>query len=412
MEEPKIGDCEECKKKASKYKCPGCCLRTCSLPCVNAHKQRTGCTGKRNITSFVPLSRFDDNLLLSDYNLLEETKRIAESATRIRSKLCNTTNGGHHPRFKLPHPLRNLRTAAASRRTKLLFLPSGMSKRETNQTRFNHRKKYISWTIEWRFHSTDVVLLDHGIHEDTSLCSLIENHLQPSPWNHPLRKFCEEQLDSLKFFIRKYPKGSKSPFRELDIKAPLRKLLADMVVLEYPVIHVFLPSNTVILKLSGESSRHHGPEGKDSSGADNEIPKGVTFKEEEIEDNGSSLEPQVFDLMKHVLSSPMHQILLKTSLRKHSVVTQFCLCRQSRAGNRVHCSLQAKDSGLFDDMEFDFDQGLIDAYSDLIAEINPDDFLDLEGEFAKQPETEDRTDLSNSRGVFFAEELEEGEILD
>ncbi|KAK8253286.1 hypothetical protein V6Z12_1Z015400 [Gossypium hirsutum] len=149
MEEPKIGDCEECKKKASKYKCPGCCLRTCSLPCVNAHKQRTGCTGKRNITSFVPLSRFDDNLL-----------------------------SGHHPRFKLPHPLRNLRTAAASRRTKLLFLPSGMSKRETNQTRFNHRKKYISWTFEWRFHSTDVVLLDHGIHEDTSLCSLIEN---PSP---------------------------------------------------------------------------------------------------------------------------------------------------------------------------------------------------------------------------------------
>ncbi|KAB1669641.1 hypothetical protein ES319_1Z025200v1 [Gossypium barbadense] len=85
MEEPKIGDCEECKKKASKYKCPGCCLRTCSLPCVNAHKQRTGCTGKRNITSFVPLSRFDDNLLLSDYNLLEETKRVAESATRIRT---------------------------------------------------------------------------------------------------------------------------------------------------------------------------------------------------------------------------------------------------------------------------------------------------------------------------------------
>ncbi|TYI02120.1 hypothetical protein ES332_A11G248800v1 [Gossypium tomentosum] len=388
MEEPKIGDCEECKKKASKYKCPGCCLRTCSLPCVNAHKQRTGCTGKRNITSFVPLSRFDDNLLLSDYNLLEETKR-------------------------LPHPLRNLRTAAASRRTKLLFLPSGMSKRETNQTRFNHRKKYISWTFEWRFHSTDVVLLDHGIHEDTSLCSLIENHLQPSPWNHPFRKFCEEQLDSLKFFIRKYPKGSKSPFRELDIKAPFRKLLADMVVLEYPVIHVFLPSEHCDFEVIRENHLvTHGPEGKDPSGADNEIPKGVTFKEEEIEDNGSSLEPQVFDLMKHVLSSPMHQIPSQNKSEKafggNSVLS---LSARDGAGNRVHCSLQAKVSGLFDDMEFDFDQGLIDAYSDLIAEINPDDFLDLEGE-AKQPETEDRTDLSNSRGVFFAEELEEGEILD
>ncbi|TYJ10891.1 hypothetical protein E1A91_A11G239100v1 [Gossypium mustelinum] len=282
MEEPKIGDCEECKKKASKYKCPGCCLRTCSLPCVNAHKQRTGCTGKRNITSFVPLSRFDDNLLLS----------------------------GHHPRFKLPHPLRNLR----------------------------------SWTFEWRFHSTDVVLLDHGIHEDTSLCSLIENHLQPSPWNHPFRKFCEEQLDSLKFFIRKYPKGSKSPFRELDIKAPFRKLLADMVVLEYPVIHVFLPSEHCDFEVIRENHLvTHGPEGKDPSGADNEIPKGVTFKEEEIEDNGSSLEPQVFDLMKHVLSSPMHQIPSQNKSEKafggNSVLS---LSARAGAGNRVHCSLQAK----------------------------------------------------------------------
>ncbi|KAG4175974.1 hypothetical protein ERO13_A11G220500v2 [Gossypium hirsutum] len=288
-----------------------------------------------------------------------------------------------------------------------------MSKRETNQTRFNHRKKYISWTFEWRFHSTDVVLLDHGIHEDTSLCSLIENHLQPSPWNHPFRKFCEEQLDSLKFFIRKYPKGSKSPFRELDIKAPFRKLLADMVVLEYPVIHVFLPSEHCDFEVIRENHLvTHGPEGKDPSGADNEIPKGVTFKEEEIEDNGSSLEPQVFDLMKHVLSSPMHQIPSQNKSEKafggNSVLS---LSARAGARNRVHCSLQAKVSGLFDDMEFDFDQGLIDAYSDLIAEINPDDFLDLEGE-AKQAETEDRTDLSNSRGVFFAEELEEGEILD
>lgn len=57
--------CEECKFNPSKYKCPGCSIRSCSLPCVKAHKQRTGCTGKRNQTQYVPISQFDDNLLLS-----------------------------------------------------------------------------------------------------------------------------------------------------------------------------------------------------------------------------------------------------------------------------------------------------------------------------------------------------------
>ncbi|KAE8724076.1 hypothetical protein F3Y22_tig00010968pilonHSYRG00240 [Hibiscus syriacus] len=80
-----------------------------------------------------------------------------------------------------------------------------MPRKEANQTRFNHKKKCISWTIEWRFHSTDVVLLDHGVHEDTSLCLLIKNHLQPSPWNHSIRRFCEVQLDCLKFFYSKIP---------------------------------------------------------------------------------------------------------------------------------------------------------------------------------------------------------------
>lgn len=57
--------CEECKSNPSKYKCPGCSMQSCSLPCVKAHKARTGCTGKRNQTQFVPISQFNDSILLS-----------------------------------------------------------------------------------------------------------------------------------------------------------------------------------------------------------------------------------------------------------------------------------------------------------------------------------------------------------
>lgn len=73
------------------------------------------------------------NILLVDYNLLEEVKRVAESAQRTRTKLCG------YAQFKLPFHLRSLRNAAASRRTKLLLLPSGMSKREKNRTRYDQR---------------------------------------------------------------------------------------------------------------------------------------------------------------------------------------------------------------------------------------------------------------------------------
>ena len=56
---------QECKLNPAKYTCPGCSVRSCSLPCVKAHKQHTACTGKRQQTQFVPLSQFDDNLLKS-----------------------------------------------------------------------------------------------------------------------------------------------------------------------------------------------------------------------------------------------------------------------------------------------------------------------------------------------------------
>jgi hypothetical protein len=68
-----------------------------------------------------------------DYNLLEEVKRVAEAASRTRSKLGMYTN------FRLPHYLKSLQNAARSRRTKLLFLPNGMSKREKNRSQYDHR---------------------------------------------------------------------------------------------------------------------------------------------------------------------------------------------------------------------------------------------------------------------------------
>lgn len=392
--------CQECEKNPSKYKCPACFFRSCSLLCVNAHKHRTGCSGKKNQTDFVPLSQFNDNVLLSDYNLLEEVKRVTEAAHRTRTKLSV------HPYFKLPFPLQNLRRAAASRRTKLLFLPSGLSRRGRNQSRYEQRKKFISWTIEWRFHSTDVVLCDHGIHEDMTLRTVIEKHLKPGPWNHQLKHFCDEQLDNLRFFIRKYPKGPKSPFKELDINTPLRQLLANVVILEYPVMHVFLPSHSFDFEVV-KDGRAITPKSdlQCSVGSGNSNVHGVHFREEIIEDNGC-LESRVCDLMQQGNSSGgsqfSHQNIKASSGPLAGHVSGLSEPLPSNVG----------DPWIIEDMEIDFDQGLMDAYSNLIAQMNPDDFLELDDELARKGR-EEREGLPGGCNLTpVVDELEEGEILE
>jgi hypothetical protein len=57
--------CEQCGSAESKYTCPGCQHRTCSLACVKQHKAASACSGKRDRLAFVPLKDFDDRNLLS-----------------------------------------------------------------------------------------------------------------------------------------------------------------------------------------------------------------------------------------------------------------------------------------------------------------------------------------------------------
>ena len=57
--------CEVCLEQPSKYTCPGCERRTCSLTCSKKHKEETGCNGKRDRLKFVSMQEFDDRVLLS-----------------------------------------------------------------------------------------------------------------------------------------------------------------------------------------------------------------------------------------------------------------------------------------------------------------------------------------------------------
>jgi hypothetical protein len=115
--------------------------------------------------------------------------------------------------------------------------------------------------------------------------------------------------------------GPRSPFRELDVKAPIKQQLANIVILEYPVIYVFLPSHSFDFEVVKDANPvTHKPELKDS--VSNPSPQGVPFKEEEIEDDENSSDPHVCDLMKH--------------LRKRQITHQKGLCWQEWQQATVH----------------------------------------------------------------------------
>ena len=84
----------ECKKKVckwcggvAKYRCPACDVQSCSLACVTAHKRSTGCDGKRRMEQikYVSRSKMDDELLCSDYRLLERAKDALSGCQQNRA---------------------------------------------------------------------------------------------------------------------------------------------------------------------------------------------------------------------------------------------------------------------------------------------------------------------------------------
>ena len=57
--------CEGCKKQPFKYKCPRCSFKSCSLDCSKTHKIRTGCSGERSKTHYVPLKQYTYSDMMS-----------------------------------------------------------------------------------------------------------------------------------------------------------------------------------------------------------------------------------------------------------------------------------------------------------------------------------------------------------
>lgn len=199
------------------------------------------------------------------------------------------------------------------------------------------------------------------------------------------------------------------------MKAPIRQQLENVVILEYPVVFVFLPSHTISFEVI-ENVIPSTPKSPQKDSEVNLIPEGVSFREEEIEDDNNFDDPKVFDLLKHAESSPSLQVLTENMFSEKALNDSLDIpgFEGDIEGNLLPPSVidtafpQLPESGVFDFEQLMYD----DSYGFDCA--FPQVFPDFDSEFPKKDENEIDMfvafDKLHQQGQ--SEQLEEGEIPD
>ncbi|KZM22822.1 Box C/D snoRNA accumulation, variant 2 [Ascochyta rabiei] len=140
--------CSVCNIKESKYKCPGCSARTCSLPCVKRHKQWAQCSGKRDPTKYVKKSQLATPAGIDhDYNFLSGIERDLEKSEKSVAERGLHVGLSARPKGDQTQRM-DYQLAAAG--VKVIRAPKGMSRARENKThRSKSGNKNIIWTVEW-----------------------------------------------------------------------------------------------------------------------------------------------------------------------------------------------------------------------------------------------------------------------
>ena len=99
----KMGNCRMCIEDETtttvgegKYRCPKCLLISCSLKCINKHKEKFNCDGKRDRFQFVNLKEMEDKHVTSDFRFLEEATEVLDRAKRKRTRISSKNKNGQN----------------------------------------------------------------------------------------------------------------------------------------------------------------------------------------------------------------------------------------------------------------------------------------------------------------------------
>ena len=169
--------CEVCHDTTAIYKCPNCGTKTCSLGCCKRHKTNSGCDGRRDPAKFIALKSFKEHDLRHDYHFLEDVLQTKTSARRTvlgsevghalaapplkrgRQNKPDTpvilSPDDHEQQERhgagqvlgraVPKGIKKFVVEARERGTNVLIMPSGMSRRRLNTSRYDNKKRRCVW---------------------------------------------------------------------------------------------------------------------------------------------------------------------------------------------------------------------------------------------------------------------------
>lgn len=230
----KLGFCEVCAATEAKYTCPRCEVKTCSLKCSTIHKKELECTGERDRAKFIPVKKFTNLDLSSDYRLLEEITRSLASTKKLR----NTFNKSDQT---LPNHLFRLKKTLEKNKTTLKFLPLNFDRHRRNTTKLNFQSNVVFWHIEWVFTNADNLHLhDDLVRETEKLGKVIRKYLvkQENPLlQEKLQYYQAAGITGIKILLRAEGKRGLK-FYELDPTLTLQECFRGKSIIEYPVIQV------------------------------------------------------------------------------------------------------------------------------------------------------------------------------
>ncbi|OCT82506.1 box C/D snoRNA protein 1 isoform X2 [Xenopus laevis] len=207
---------------------------SCSLPCVKKHKTEVNCSGMRDKAAFVPMSKFDEINLLSDYRFLEDSSRLVDCGARDRL----------FPRHTSSKYLNLLKNRARRQNIDLKILPVGFTKRRINSTFFHKKEQRFYWHVKLIFPQSHAEYIEKRVPDNRILHKILETYVDPEKSDPVIRQRLKAYVTSqsgIKVYM-KMEQGKCNParFYELDPSESLLKNLENKTVIEYPTLYVVL----------------------------------------------------------------------------------------------------------------------------------------------------------------------------
>ncbi|GAB5357379.1 hypothetical protein AAMO2058_000369600 [Amorphochlora amoebiformis] len=230
--------CGECGKEKPKYTCPRCERRTCSLSCSKDHKVRLKCSGKRDRTKFVSMSKFSDRTMNSDYHFLEEMGEFVNCSRRdTRMEKRNTMLRGR----------KRLKSQATKLGIELKLMPSGMLRQSLNRSQAS--KNSIKWTIELDFADAGLKILRHRVSDAQTWIVFIESVFAEAEYAHKLkiRSYFENVLNLTLLVRNERLPANRREFYKISPEDSISESLRGKLLVEFPSI-IVLKSKEKALK--------------------------------------------------------------------------------------------------------------------------------------------------------------------